>query len=205
MQLRKDLGKVMERISREQMLMEVAEVVAHRGTCSRAQVGVVFAREGRILATGYNGAPRGMAHCDHQSFYVPSSGEYIIPDWLMSVAREFAASEMVHGSFEINRDTTYHYDGHYLTVGFGRTDPPGCTVVEHAERNAIAFAARHGIALGDSDAYCTHAPCLDCARALLGAGIRSLSYKTPYRLTAGVELLLAQGIEVIDLSSSKVV
>lgn len=53
------------RVSRDQMLMEVAQAVAKRGTCSRKQVGVVVARDGRVLVTGYNGAPAGMPHCDH--------------------------------------------------------------------------------------------------------------------------------------------
>jgi dCMP deaminase len=45
--------------------MSVAELFAMRSTCSRAHVGVVIARDGRILTTGYNGAPRGMEHCSH--------------------------------------------------------------------------------------------------------------------------------------------
>src|SRR5687767_3879721 len=53
------------RVSRDQMLMEVAQAVAKRGTCSRKQVGVVVARDGRVLVTGYNGTPAGMAHCRH--------------------------------------------------------------------------------------------------------------------------------------------
>ena len=36
---------------------------ATRSTCLRRQVGAVLVRDKRILATGYNGAPRGMAHC----------------------------------------------------------------------------------------------------------------------------------------------
>lgn len=55
----------MDRPTRDQVLMEHAHVVAKRGTCSRLQVGVVVAREGRILVSGYNGAPAGMEHCDH--------------------------------------------------------------------------------------------------------------------------------------------
>lgn len=53
------------RISRDEMLRNIAGDVADRGTCSRAKVGVVLAREGRVLVTGYNGAPAGMTHCDH--------------------------------------------------------------------------------------------------------------------------------------------
>lgn len=43
--------------------MEIARTVATRATCPRASVGAVLTREKRILTTGYNGAPRGVAHC----------------------------------------------------------------------------------------------------------------------------------------------
>lgn len=53
------------RVSRDEMLMDIAQVVASRSTCSRLLVGAVIARNGRVLSTGYNGAPSGMPHCDH--------------------------------------------------------------------------------------------------------------------------------------------
>lgn len=56
----------------DETLLAVAFVMAQRGTCSRAQVGCVVALDGRVLATGYNGAPRGMPHCVHEDG-VPSS------------------------------------------------------------------------------------------------------------------------------------
>lgn len=45
--------------------MQVARVIAARATCSRLAVGAVLTRDGRVVATGYNGAPAGMAHCSH--------------------------------------------------------------------------------------------------------------------------------------------
>jgi dCMP deaminase len=45
--------------------MQHAHVAARRSTCARAQVGAVVSRDGRVLVTGYNGAPAGMPHCDH--------------------------------------------------------------------------------------------------------------------------------------------
>jgi dCMP deaminase len=53
----------MERPSRDEVSMQIAHVVAQRGTCVRARVGAVLTRAGRILATGYNGPPSGLAHC----------------------------------------------------------------------------------------------------------------------------------------------
>ena len=44
--------------------MEIAHQVATRSTCLRRHVGAVVVRDKRILATGYNGPPRGLAHCD---------------------------------------------------------------------------------------------------------------------------------------------
>ncbi|MDO4197341.1 MAG: cytidine/deoxycytidylate deaminase family protein [Prevotellaceae bacterium] len=44
--------------------MEMAELVAKRSTCLRRNVGAVIVQDRRIVATGYNGAPVGLAHCD---------------------------------------------------------------------------------------------------------------------------------------------
>ena len=43
--------------------LEIARVVAKRSTCLRRKIGAVIVRDRRILTTGYNGAPSGLAHC----------------------------------------------------------------------------------------------------------------------------------------------
>ena len=43
--------------------MRIAHLVAERSTCLRRKVGAIAVKEKRILATGYNGAPAGLAHC----------------------------------------------------------------------------------------------------------------------------------------------
>lgn len=47
----------------DEYFMQIARTVATRATCPRAGVGAVLVRAHRILTTGYNGAPRGVAHC----------------------------------------------------------------------------------------------------------------------------------------------
>ena len=44
--------------------MTIAKVVTKRSTCLRRQVGAILVREKRVLATGYNGAPAGLKHCE---------------------------------------------------------------------------------------------------------------------------------------------
>lgn len=53
----------MDRPDRYQRLMTIAHVVALGGTCPRRSVGALLVRDGRILSTGYNGAPPGTDHC----------------------------------------------------------------------------------------------------------------------------------------------
>lgn len=52
-----------ERPSWDEYFMQMAELVATRSTCLRRQVGAVIVRDKHIIATGYNGAPRGLKHC----------------------------------------------------------------------------------------------------------------------------------------------
>ncbi len=48
----------------DEYFMQIARTVSTRATCPRATVGCVLVRDHRILTSGYNGAPRGVAHCD---------------------------------------------------------------------------------------------------------------------------------------------
>jgi dCMP deaminase len=149
-------------MSRDKMLMDVASVVSERGTCSRLQVGVVISRDGRIIVTGYNGAPAGIDHCNHTC----------------------------DCGFPGNPNMPNH------TEDCAKRQP--CTVSSHAEQNAIAFAAKHGLALDQSELHVTHGPCLACARSIINAGIRKVTYVEEFRDSLGVKLLHRAGVEVVD-------
>jgi dCMP deaminase len=53
----------MERPSWDEYFMGIAKLTAERSTCLRRSVGAVIVRDRHIVATGYNGAPRGIDHC----------------------------------------------------------------------------------------------------------------------------------------------
>ncbi|MDI3317711.1 MAG: dCMP deaminase family protein [Bacillota bacterium] len=113
----------------DEYFLSVAELVAERATCDRQHVGAVLVRERRILATGYNGAPRGLPHCTEVGCLL--------------------------------------YGEH-------------CTRAVHAELNALLQCARFGVAADGATLYCTHTPCVECAKALINAGVREVVYRRPY-------------------------
>jgi dCMP deaminase len=129
--------------------MRIAAVVSLRGTCERASVGSVIARDGRVISTGYVGAPAGLPHC--------------------------------------------------ISVGCEIGSHNGCTRTVHAEANAIAVAARFGTSTDKAELYCTHSPCLPCAKLIINAGITRFIYEQPYRDPSGLALLEEAGLTVTQM------
>lgn len=123
--------------------MGVAETVGTRATCPRASVGAVLVRDHRILTTGYNGAPRHVAHCTE------------------------VGCEMVGGH---------------------------CIRAVHAEANAIVQAALHGVGLAGATAYCTHQPCINCAKLFISAGVIRVVYRDAYSDPFAERLLKEAGV-----------
>ena len=68
--------------------------------------------------------------------------------------------------------------------------------VLHAEANAITKVAKSGNSSQDATLYVTAAPCIECSKLIIQAGIKRVVYKDEYRLTDGVDLLRRAGIEV---------
>jgi len=67
----------MARPSWDEYFMQIVDLVKTRSTCLRRQVGALIVKDKRILASGYNGAPAGVAHCEdvgclRQQLNVPS-------------------------------------------------------------------------------------------------------------------------------------
>ena len=61
----------------DEYFMEMAELARQRSTCLRRGVGAVIVKDNRVIATGYNGVPKGIRHCEEtgclrQQLNVPS-------------------------------------------------------------------------------------------------------------------------------------
>lgn len=141
----------MTRPSWDEYFMSIAEQVSGRSTCLRRRTGAVLVKEKRILATGYNGVPAGLAHCE-----------------AVGCIRE--QREIPSGSH------------HELCRGI------------HAEQNAVIQAARHGIPIEGSSVYCTHQPCVLCAKILLNAGVVDIVFRDAYPDSLSEEILAEAGV-----------
>ena len=141
----------MPRPSWDEYFMAITEQVGQRSTCTRRHIGAVIVKDKRILATGYNGVPSGLAHCSE-----------------VGCLREHR---------RIPSGTQ-----HELCRGI------------HAEQNAVIQAARHGTAIDGATVYCTHQPCVLCAKILINAGITEIIYGSPYPDELAAEMLDEAGV-----------
>ena len=72
----------MDRISKENYYLDIAETVLERATCLRRVYGAIIVKNDEIISTGYNGAPRGrancvdMGYCSREAMQVPRGERY---------------------------------------------------------------------------------------------------------------------------------
>ncbi|MCX6091138.1 MAG: cytidine/deoxycytidylate deaminase family protein [Atribacterota bacterium] len=66
----------------------------------------------------------------------------------------------------------------------------------HAEQNVIIQAALHGVNTSRSILYCTHKPCVLCAKMIINAGIIRIVFAHPYPDPLGDEMIKEAGLEV---------
>lgn len=131
----------------DQYFYDIAYTTAQQSSCFSRKIGAVIVRDKAILATGYNGPPSGCAPCD----------TYIHED------DAFATAQEVNG--QCPRRVLGYPSGEGLHI---------CPAA-HAERNAIALAARHGVCINRATMYLTcEIPCKDCLGCIVNAGITEI-------------------------------
>ena len=72
----------MNRISKDEYYLGIAEAVSKRSTCLRRQYGAIIVKNDEIISTGYNGSPRGsdnccdIGHCWREENHIPHGEKY---------------------------------------------------------------------------------------------------------------------------------
>lgn len=74
----------------------------------------------------------------------------------------------------------------------GTTSP----FVLHAEQNVLVKMAKSTESIEGAELFCTHSPCPECSKLLAQSGIKKVYYKHAYRITDGIDVLKALGVEI---------
>lgn len=156
--------------------MAIAETTAKLSTAIRLKVGSVIVKENKILATGYNGTPTGWDNNCEDKVWDRGSGGWLSPE-------------------EIEEQYPYegYHNGAERMVRYGLKTKPE---VLHSEANAITKIARSTESSDGATMFCTHAPCLECAKLIYQSGIKQLYYRDQYRDDAGIQFLEKSGVSV---------
>ena len=150
--------------------MDTAKRFAQLSYAKRLQVGAVVVKDNRIISIGYNGTPAGWDNNCEVTEYVGSDEQIPSPQEMKRLG--FIGTD--HGWYR------------------NRTKDE----VIHAEANAVSKLARDGESGNGADLFCTHSPCIHCAKLIYGAGIKKVYYRDTYRDTHGVDFLKKCNVEV---------
>jgi dCMP deaminase len=159
--------------------MGIAESTAQLSSAVRLKVGSVIVREQQILATGYNGTPTGWENVCEDIEFMPWE------NWGTLDPSEIWHQWPLLGKFTVDgveQERRYRL----------KTKP----IVLHAESNALMKIAQSTESSAGATLFCTHAPCLDCAKLIYQSGIKKVYYRDTYRDTSGLEFLNKGGVDV---------
>lgn len=132
--------------------MKIAILTASNSTCTKKAVGAVLVKNGRIVSTGYNGAPSGINHCTTSTC-------------LRTQARENQNPDLCRGL--------------------------------HAEENCIIQCAIHGTPIGENSIiYCTHFPCMNCAKIIINSKIKTIVFMEEYEMENTLKMQMLKDSEI---------
>ena len=127
----------MGRIDKENYYLDIAETVLERSTCARKHYGAIIVRNDEIIATGYNGAPRGrinctdLGYCLRQKLGIPSGQRY---ELCRSVHAE--ANAIISAARKETLGGTLYLVGRDAETGALHPDPQPCAMCRKLILNA---------------------------------------------------------------------
>ncbi len=71
----------------------------------------------------------------------------------------------------------------------------------HAEQNAIIQSALHGVSIEDATLYCTHQPCILCAKMIINSKVKRVVFANNYPDTEALRFFKSAGVEVKSFKS----
>ena len=171
----------------DQYFLNICREVGKNSKCHSRQIGSVLTKDNIIIATGYNGPPRGVPPCDQR---------YENDPLLAKTYSQKITNVKLDLTRICPRKTMQFPSGEGLEW---------CPAI-HAEKNCLLAAARNGISTKDTIMYIDAeiSSCSQCLGACINAGVKKIVVlkTTPYDVT--VEWLIANSdIEIVEFNIKK--
>jgi dCMP deaminase len=146
--------------------MDIAERVSQMSHAVRLKVGSVLVKNGNIISFGWNGTPSGWDNTCEDEIVTYDENDLGFGQWSLDLKTK-----------------------QYRAL---KTRPE----VIHSESNCLMKVARSTESSEGATMFCTHAPCIDCAKLIYQSGINTLYYRNTYRSQEGLEFLKKSGVNV---------
>jgi dCMP deaminase len=88
----------------------------------------------------------------------------------------------------------------YVSKNPNGEEEENCFRTIHAEINAIAQAAKHGVSISGADIYITASPCYHCLKVLINVGIKNFFYFKPYKINNIQEMIDIAKVNLIQIT-----
>lgn len=144
--------------------LRLVREVATNSKCLSRQIGALLVRDKSIIATGYNGPPRGIPHCRD----VVGGSEHINHPF-------YTDKSIDYSHFKNLKSNSSLIGCPRKFLGYGSGEGLHLCPAAHAERNTIANAALNGVCTKGCTLYmnCVFC-CKDCFGELINAGIKTI-------------------------------
>jgi len=152
--------------------MDVARRFAQLSSARRLKVGAIIVKDDRIISIGYNGMPAGWDNnCEHKEYMDQDAGGWLSPE---EIEQRWPNQEQ-----QLPKESNT-----WKRYSLKTKDE-----VIHAEANAIAKLAKCTESGDGSTMFLTHAPCIQCAKQIYTAGIKTVYFGSAYRDDVGLTFL----------------
>jgi dCMP deaminase len=146
----------------------IAQEISNLSYANRLKVGAIIVKDNRIISIGFNGTP---------------------PGWDNECEELLVAYDEREIYFE-EKDWTFNEETKQYTRL--KTKPE----VVHAEMNALHKLASSHESGNNASMFCTHTPCMECAKGIVMSDIKNFYFIDRYRSDDGLSFLLKSGINV---------
>lgn len=155
-------------ISKDKYFLYIAGVLSQQSKCCSKKVGSLIVKDTAIISSGVNGTKTGRDNCVDHSTTM---------GWL---------EEDENGNLYLP-EKNRHMHSEWSSI-----------YEYHAEQNTIDSAIKNNIDINGATLYCTHSPCMECAKRISNSGINKLVYMVDYDRSNDfwIGFLKSHGVEV---------